>query len=238
MKPTRETSQTSWVLAKKKKFQKKPSELLDTTSSEGAAEANHSRQHCKQQEARRSSLVDVDDCHIEHLSLAQLLCRPAQLRLKCSCTCRAAVPALHRHPPPLHRHGCPLWEGLGVWWPCDGRLSAGVFQVFGEHSTLSVSFVTLINHRALSVPLRLSSLRNNSHLCLHNWQPGLCTFYTFHLWLYRESSNENFGFDIMVTNELWIESTSTVWFLLWNIQGHLQVGLPFRNLFPLLFSAQ
>lgn len=33
MKPARETSQTSWVLAKKKKnFQKKPSELLDTTS--------------------------------------------------------------------------------------------------------------------------------------------------------------------------------------------------------------
>lgn len=76
------------------------------------------------------------------------------VRLKRACTCRAAVPPCH---------GCPLRVQLrDQSAACDGWLSAPVFQVFGEHSTLSVSFGTQKNHRALSVPRHLSSLRKNS----------------------------------------------------------------------------
>lgn len=72
-----------------------------------------------------------------------------------ACTCRAALPPCH---------GCPLQVQLKDQRTAgDGWLSTRVFQVFGEHSTLSVSFVTQKNHRALSVPLHLSSLRKNSH---------------------------------------------------------------------------
>lgn len=123
---------------------------------------------------RRSNLVDADDCHNERLisktasaKSAQVLCCLVQLRLRRACTCRAA--------------SLRPWASLRLSTPSaaegpadrlrDGWLSTRVFQVFGEHSTLSVSFVAQKNHRALSVPFHLSSLRTNSH----NWQPGHCT---------------------------------------------------------------
>lgn len=74
---------------------------------------------------------------------AQLLRRPQQLRLRRACTCRAAVsprfsilaaaPSQPSTPRAAEGQTCSL---------CDSWLSTRLCQVFGEHSTLSVSFVS------------------------------------------------------------------------------------------------
>lgn len=81
-------------------------------------------------------------------------------------------PSLFQHPPPLRRHGCPLRVQLKDQHVQrgDGWLSTRVFQVFGGTFNAVGEFVTQKNHRALSVPLHLSFLLKNGHMCLYTSQ--------------------------------------------------------------------
>lgn len=76
----------------------------------------------------------------------QLLRCPPQLRLKPACTCRAAVsPCFSILAAAPSRPSRPSTPGAAEGQTCslcDSWLSTWLCQVFGEHSTLSVSFVS------------------------------------------------------------------------------------------------
>lgn len=162
-KPTREPGSDQLSPGQKKINQsRKPSEPLDTASCSGVkvllrqirvVSTANDRQHadlvCWMLMIVFSKWWIHRACSAAWLSSAA----PVEACVH-ACTCRAALPPCH---------GCPLQVQLKDQRTAgDGWLSTRVFQVFGEHSTLSVSFVTQKNHRALSVPLHLSSLRKNS----------------------------------------------------------------------------